>query len=225
MHVDTLNPRLKNCLKNVMEYKDISKMILMMQTAVLQAKPKVHNLLNQYQGFGYLWKDTRNDELRNLVASDAAITEIQAVMRSYNDLETDIEKVTKSHRAGPLEIRTADLKLGLSIEVKEWKLALCRFMGEKYRLQAIEISKFIDACNKELNIPIRDMHEILTVLKVLQRIRDNFINYDMLIGPIEECYAFLIQQKYKVSDDDVKRANGLRERFDNLQKKVKRISI
>jgi dynein heavy chain len=226
MDMDTRNARLKNCFKPVMDYKDISKMVLIMQTAVLQCKQKIQALILQYQSkYNFLWKDTRDDEIKEILDGDPVITEIEAIMRGYRELEEEVEAIVAVHRVGPMDVLTKEMKMGFLMEIKEWKLSLCRQMSEKYKGKSAEISKFIEESGKDLNTPLKDMNDIRFVMNVLDKIRDKFVDYDMAITPIEECYTFLNQQKYRVPDEESNRALTLRYNFKNLQQQALEVQI
>lgn len=215
--LENLNSRLKNSYKPVMDYKDISKMVLMMQTVVLQAKQTVQNLIYQYSQYNFLWKETRDEEIKDILETDPVITEVEAIMRSYRELEDEIEAIAPSHRVGPLEVLTAEMKMGFLMEVKEWKNSLCRQMSDKYKVKALEISKFIDEASKDLNTPLKDMNDIRFVMTALANIRSKQVDIDVGIIPIEECYTFLGKEKYKIPEEESNRADTLRYNFNRLQ--------
>ncbi|CAG7714181.1 unnamed protein product [Allacma fusca] len=216
IQMDNVNSKLKNCYKPVMEYKDISKMVLMMQTVVMQAKPKVSSLINKYMAYQYLWKEDRDDEVQQIIDSDPVITEIQAIWRRYGELEEDITNIPASHRAGPLQVHTEEMKQGLLIEVKAWKNALCKALSEKYKMKTLQISKFIDEANKDLSTPIKDMNDIRFVMTVQERIRENFVTHDAMLTPIEEAYSFLNSKDYRVPEEESNRADTLRLNYNKL---------
>ncbi|ODM96104.1 Dynein heavy chain 5, axonemal [Orchesella cincta] len=220
MQVDNLNARLKNCFKPVMEHKDVSKLVLMMQTVVQQAKPRVQTIISQYMHYNFLWKDTREDEVEAVVATDPVITEIEAIMRTYKELDEEIDAIPQSHRAGPMDILTKEMKLGFRCEVKEWRLAYCRQLSNKYKVICQQIAKFVEECNKELQIPIKDMNDLYSVMSTLIKIRENMYKNDSMLQPIEECYAFLNSQKYRVPDDESNRADTLRYNFNKMLAKA-----
>jgi len=112
LDVENQNARLKNCFKPVMEYKDISKMILIMQTAVVQSKQKVQSLISGYQSkYCFLWKETRDDEIKEILDADPVITEIEAIMRGYKELEQEVEDIPATNRVGPMDVLTKEMKL------------------------------------------------------------------------------------------------------------------
>jgi len=96
--MENLNSKLKNCYKPVMDYKDISKMVVIMQSCVMQGKNKITATIHKYMNYSYLWRQDREEELKDFIKESPAITEVAAVMRKYNDVINDIENITPSHR-------------------------------------------------------------------------------------------------------------------------------
>ncbi len=220
IQVENLNAKLKNCFKPVMDYKDISKMVLMMQNVVTQAKPKIVQLVLKYMTYSYLWRDEREIEIKDFIDGQPVITETEAVMRKYNAVEDEINDIPVTQRVGPLDVLSAEMKMGLIVEVKAWKNLLCKFLSDDYKVKALTIAKFIEECNKDLLTPIRDMNDIRFVMTVLEKIREHFVDYDSLLTPIEECYGFLAAHDYKVHEDEANRSDTLRYNFNKLLTKV-----
>lgn len=216
MQLNSVNARLKNCFKHVMEHKDISKIVQMMQNSVLQAKTRIQTIITQYMHYHFLWKDSRDDDVAARISATPVITEIEAIMRTYKELGDQIEGEQESHRAGPLEVICREMKLGFQMETKEWKLAYCKHLSNRHKLQAFQMTRFIDECNKELQIPTKDMNDLYAVMSTLIKIRENIFKFESMIRPIEECYLFLQRQNYKVHDEESSRAFGLRDNFTKL---------
>ena len=189
LDLDGPNSKLYNCYKPVMDYKDISKMLIMMQGVVMQAKQKVYYTTVKYMNYSFLWKEDKELETAVIMDQDPVITEIQSTWKHYIELENEIHEINKTHRAGPLEMSTEELKQGLLVEVKAWKNCLCRHINERYKARALTIAKFIDEANKDLASPTKDMNEIGFVMTVLSRVRHAYVMHDRMITPIEEAYV------------------------------------
>jgi len=52
------------------------------------------------------------------------------------------------------------------------------------------------------------------------KIRERFVDDEALLTPIEECYAFLTRQGFKVAEEEINRADILRYSFNLLQNKT-----
>lgn len=218
--MDNVNSKLKNCFKHVMEHKDVSKLVLMMQTVVVQAKPRVQLIMSQYMHYQFLWKETRDEEVMQKTSAHPIITEIEAIMRTYKELDDEIEGIAVSHRAGPLEVLAREMKLGFHVESKEWKQSYCRQLSNKNKANVLQITKFLDECNKELQIPIKDMNDLYAVMSTLIKIRENIYKIESQLDPIEESYNFLSRQNYRVPEEEVSKAFGLRDNFVKLLNKA-----
>lgn len=85
------------------------------------------------------------------------------------------------------------MKLALSIEAKAWKMLLCRYLNEEYKKKMSDMIAFINEYLKKLSRPIRDLDDVRFAMEALSCIRDNEIQMDMTLGPIEvrNGYIFL----------------------------------
>lgn len=77
------------------------------------------------------------------------------------------------------------MKLALSIEAKAWKMLLCRYLNEEYKKKMSDMITFINDYLKKLSRPIRDLDDVRFAMEALSCIRDNEIQMDMTLGPIE----------------------------------------
>lgn len=77
------------------------------------------------------------------------------------------------------------MKLALSIEAKAWKMLLCRYLNEEYKKKMSDMIAFITEYLKKLSRPIRDLDDVRFAMEALSCIRDNEIQMDMTLGPIE----------------------------------------
>uniref|UniRef100_A0A5F8GDS1 Dynein axonemal heavy chain 8 n=1 Tax=Monodelphis domestica TaxID=13616 RepID=A0A5F8GDS1_MONDO len=77
------------------------------------------------------------------------------------------------------------MKLALSIEAKAWKMLLCRYLNEEYKKKMTDMITFITEYLKKLSRPIRDLDDVRFAMEALAHIRDNEIQMDMILGPIE----------------------------------------
>lgn len=77
------------------------------------------------------------------------------------------------------------LKLALAIEAKAWKMLLCRYLNEEYKKKMTDMMSFITEYLKKLSRPLCDLDDVRFAMEALSIIRDNKIQMDMTLGPIE----------------------------------------
>ena len=77
------------------------------------------------------------------------------------------------------------LKLALRVEIKAWKLLFGKELNNTYSQKMEEILSFIDDYSKCLSRPIRDLEDVRQAMAALSVIRENQIQMDMSLAPIE----------------------------------------
>ena len=82
-------------------------------------------------------------------------------------------------------IFTEDFKIALCAETKAWKVAFGRAMNERYCTMMDQILEQIDDINKRLCRPVKDLDDVRVAMAALKEIREQEIQMDMSIGPIE----------------------------------------
>uniref|UniRef100_A0A8W4FHE8 Dynein axonemal heavy chain 8 n=1 Tax=Sus scrofa TaxID=9823 RepID=A0A8W4FHE8_PIG len=112
------------------------------------------------------------------------------------------------------------MKLALSIEAKAWKMLLCRYLNEEYKKKMSDMIAFINEYLKKLSRPIRDLDDVRFAMEALSCIRDNEIQMDMTLGPIEEAYAILNRFEVEVTKEESEAVDTLRYSFNKLQSKA-----
>ena len=86
---------------------------------------------------------------------------------------------------GPLAIYTENIRTALQTEAKAWVLLFARHMNEKYEAMMTKLLKLMEDWAAQLSRPIKDLDDIRATMSCLKIIRENEINVDMEIDPIE----------------------------------------
>lgn len=81
--------------------------------------------------------------------------------------------------------KSEPLKIALAIEAKAWKMLLCRYLNEEYKKKMTDMMSFINEYLKKLSRPLHDLDDVRFAMEALSIIRDNNIQMDMTLGPIE----------------------------------------
>lgn len=80
---------------------------------------------------------------------------------------------------------TADLKMSLTAETKNWMVDYGQLCNKKYRSEMEQIFGFVDEAGKKLNRKIKDLDDIRIAMAALKEIREHQISTDFQVGPIE----------------------------------------
>ncbi|XP_074204733.1 dynein axonemal heavy chain 8 isoform X2 [Camelus bactrianus] len=212
--------KLKNFYPGVAEHKDISKLVLLLSSSVNSLRKVAHEALQDFQKYKTLWTEDRDVKVKEFLSNNPSLTEIRSEILYYATFEQEIDELKPVIVVGALELHTEPMKLALSIEAKAWKMLLCRYLNEEYKKKMSDMIAFINEYLKKLSRPIRDLDDVRFAMEALSCIRDNEIQMDMTLGPIEEAYAILNRFEVEVTKEESEAVDTLRYSFNKLQSKA-----
>uniref|UniRef100_A0A8C4Y3D3 Dynein axonemal heavy chain 8 n=1 Tax=Gopherus evgoodei TaxID=1825980 RepID=A0A8C4Y3D3_9SAUR len=212
--------KLRNFYPGVAEHKDISKLVVLLSSSVNSVRKAASEALQDFHKYKVLWTEDRDAKVQQFLANSPSLTEIRAEILHYATFEQEIEDLKPTILVGPIELHTGPLKLALSIEAKAWKMLLCRYLNEEYKKKMADMISFITEYLKKLSRPIRDLDDVRFAMEALSSIRDNEIQMDMTLGPIEEAYSILNRFEVEVTKEESEGVDTLRYSFNKLQTKA-----
>lgn len=80
---------------------------------------------------------------------------------------------------------TEKLKEALKIEIQAWKMHYGKQLNSIYKAKLDEIAEFEEEHSRKLAHPINDLEDVRQAMAALESIRNNQIEMDMLLGPLE----------------------------------------
>ncbi|KAL7987444.1 hypothetical protein Chor_006363 [Crotalus horridus] len=212
--------KLRNFYPGVAEHKDISKLVVLLSSAVNSVRKAASEALQDFQKYKALWTEDRDAKVQQFLANNPSLTEIRSEILHYATFEQEIEDLKPTVSVGPIELNTGPMKLALSIEAKAWKMLLCRYLNEEYKKKMQDMISFITEYLKKLSRPIRDLDDVRFAMEALANIRDKEIEMDMTMGPIEEAYTILYRFEVEVTKEESEGVDTLRYSFNKLQSKA-----
>ncbi|XP_004624242.1 dynein heavy chain 8, axonemal [Octodon degus] len=212
--------KLKNFYPGVAEHKDISKLVLLLSSSVNSLRTVAQEALQEFQKYKTLWTEHRDVKVKEFLGNNPSLTEIRSEILHYATFEQEIDELKPIIVVGALELHTGPMKLALSIEAKAWKMLLCRYLNEEYKKKMSDMIAFINEYLKKLSRPIRDLEDVRFAMEALSCIRDNEIQMDMTLGPIEEAYSILNRFEIEVTKEESEAVDTLRYSFNKLQSKA-----
>ncbi|XP_038070084.1 dynein heavy chain 5, axonemal-like isoform X1 [Patiria miniata] len=216
--VQAITPQIpvKNYFKSVSENKEIAKLVSLLSTCVNSTKKEVTTALERFAHYHPIWQKERSEMLEEFLAAGPKLSDFQAMLVHYSDLEAQITAEPEFYNVGAIALFTENLKLALTTETHAWQLAYSRACNDKYRTMMEEIFDFIDEVSKRLNRPIKDLDDIRLVMQSLKEVRVNEIRIDMEIGPIEESYALLNKYELLIAKEDAEKVDTLRYSWERV---------
>lgn len=101
-------------------------------------------------------------------------------------------------------------------ESKQWKYLLADEMRALNKLVVDEITSFINDHNKILTKKLHDLDDVRLAMKCLDEISQNFYQFDIDIGRVEEQYALLLKFGIQIHSDELERVHTMRYNFTNM---------
>ncbi|KAM4694178.1 LOW QUALITY PROTEIN: dynein axonemal heavy chain 8 [Discoglossus pictus] len=214
--------KLKNFYQIVAENKDVSKLVLLLSSSVNPLRTASANALHVFEKYKVLWTEDRETKIKEFMDEKPSLTEIKGQVLHYATFEQEIQDLKPTLLVGSIELNTgkSPMKLALSIEAKAWKMLLCQYLNEEYKKKMINIIAFINEYLKRLFRPITDLDDVRCAMEALAQIKDNEIQMDMTLGPIEEAYAILSRFEIDVTREEADGVDTLRYSFNKLQSKA-----
>nr|WAW84834.1 axonemal dynein heavy chain A [Halisarca dujardinii] len=207
-------------LRYVHDGKDLLKLSQMLSSIVLTSRQELGNVLTQYHSYNHLYMVDRDTAIKEFLERSPHLSEFEGEMKSYSDLEEELGELAELKQVGPILFSTAPLKLALTTEAQAWKLKFGRSLNKHYLTKMQTVNEVLLESSKKLNRPVSDLEDVRLMMIALDELKEEEINIDMLLSPIEECYNFLLRCNISVPKGEMDMVDSLRYTFDNLRRQA-----
>ncbi|XP_039973302.1 dynein heavy chain 5, axonemal [Xiphias gladius] len=208
--------QVRNYYKSVSENKEIVKLVSVLSTSISSTKKELKTALDRFSRYHHIWRKDREDTMRKFIQGRPVLSEFESQILFYRDLELEINSEPEFITVGALALFTADLKMSLTAETKNWMVAYGLYCNRKYHSEMEQIFAFVDEAGKKLNRQIKDLDDIRIAMAALKEIREQQISIDFQVGPIEESYAMLHKYELSVAKEEADKVDTLRYTWEKL---------
>ncbi|XP_035754904.1 dynein heavy chain 5, axonemal-like [Egretta garzetta] len=186
---------LKPLDKQIIEHKDVNKVVIQLNTVILSLRTEASDLLNSFSEFSGIWNK------RGIIYICTVDQAADIILYVYIKYKPSIRNTNQ---------RTAkSLCTGISGHCN-------RVIENSLATDMDEIYSFIENITKRLSRPIHDLDDVREAMETLKEIRENEIKIDMIVGPIEESYSVLHKYNLLFQDGNTERVDGLAYAWKNL---------
>ncbi|CAJ1061771.1 dynein heavy chain 5%2C axonemal isoform X1 [Xyrichtys novacula] len=208
--------QVRNYYKSVSENKEIAKLVSVLSTSISSTKKEVMIALDRFSRYHHIWRKDREDTMQKFIQGSPLLSEFESQILFYRDLELEINSELEYITVGALALFTANLKMSLTAETKNWMMDYGLYCNRKYRSEMEQIFAFIDEAGKKLNRQIKDLDDIRIAMAALKEIREHQISIDFQVAPIEESYAMLHKYGLSVAKEEAEKVDTLRYTWGKL---------
>uniref|UniRef100_A0A672TUF5 Dynein axonemal heavy chain 5 n=1 Tax=Strigops habroptila TaxID=2489341 RepID=A0A672TUF5_STRHB len=160
------------------------------------------------------------EKVREFIDTKPTMAEFQTQIRYFSQLEMQIRELPNCCVLESVDIATESLKIALIQECRSRQRTFGLALNKKSATDMDEIYSFIENVSKRLSRPIHDLDDVREAMEALKEIRENEINIDMTVGPIEESYSVLHKYNLLFQDGNTERVDGLAYAWKNLNTQV-----
>ncbi|NXG14817.1 DYH8 protein, partial [Grallaria varia] len=182
---DALIRKLKNFYAGVAEHEAITKLIVLLSSSMDPLKEGANEVLQYFEKYKVLWTEDKDAKIQEFFASSPTLSEIKEEILNYDMFEQEMASLNPIILLGPIELHTGPLKTALADKAKAWKMLLCHNLNEQYKKKLTDMMSFMRDYAKKLSQPLRDLDDVRLAMEALRIIRENKIEMDFSLRPIE----------------------------------------
>ncbi|XP_064515055.1 dynein axonemal heavy chain 5-like isoform X4 [Pseudopipra pipra] len=214
---------LKPLDKQILEHKDVNKVVIQLSTIILSLKTEALDLLNSFSEFSNIWNKDPEEKVKEFMDTKPTMAEFQTQIRYFSQLEMQIRELPDHCALQSVDIATESLKIALIQECRSRQRTFGLTLTKKSATDMDEIYSFIENLSKRLSRPIHDLDDVRGAMEALKEIRENEIKIDMTVGPIEESYSLLHKHNLLFQDGNTERVDGLAYAWKNLNSQAQQV--
>ncbi|XP_026153434.1 dynein heavy chain 8, axonemal-like [Mastacembelus armatus] len=212
-----------NFYQEVVEHKDIKKVVVILKTVISSQKEQVTDVLKSFSHFSVIWDVDRNLKIKEFMDGHPSLIQIKSEIQHYNSIEQEVDVIKPIIMLASLELSTDPLKKALTVETKTWKKLPCKYLKEEYKKKIIDTSVHINKYLAQLSHPVANLEDARHAMGALSKLRDSEIQTDMTLISIEEAYEILTRYEAEVTKREAERVYNLRHLFTKLQSKARSV--
>ncbi|XP_057658943.1 dynein axonemal heavy chain 5 [Diorhabda carinulata] len=203
----------RNFYNLVMENKEVIKTSSLLSTCTQDMKQEVTQFVARWRVYNILWRNEKSQ--RELLT--AVLTEFETSLRKHEELTERLDTEPDTFViANCLAISTENLKFGLLTEIKSCTHRIGQAMKKKYRREMDYVYAVISEMDRKLDRTIRDLDDVRLIMDTLKKIREQEVDMDLKIEPVEEAFNVLHRYKVPVEREVIEQVDNLRYTWKQL---------
>ncbi|XP_017781875.1 PREDICTED: dynein heavy chain 5, axonemal [Nicrophorus vespilloides] len=205
----------RNFHNHVMENKEVVKTLSLLSTCVKDMKKDINTFVVGWKPYSVLWKNEKT--VRELQSN--CLSDFEGYLQKHKELELKLETELEVYGINnALAIYTEKLKFGLITEINSCTHRVGQAMKKKYKREMEYVYAVINEMERKLDRVIRDLDDVRMTMDILKKIRDQEVDMELKIEPIEEAFNVLAKHNVKVEREITEHVDNLRYTWTKLLK-------
>ncbi|XP_063235253.1 dynein axonemal heavy chain 5 [Bacillus rossius redtenbacheri] len=212
----------RNFYSLVMENKEVVKTLSLLSACTQEIRGELERFLESWEPYQFLWKNERGR--REMMS--AGLPDFEAWLRRHGELEAQLGTEPDMHLFGCcLAVATDKLKLSLLTEVRSCTCRIGQVLKKKYRREMDYVYAVMNEMDRKLDRPIRDLDDVRLVMETLKKIREQEVDMELRIDPIEEAFNVVTRYDLQVDKEDLEQVDNLRYTWQRLQARALDVNV
>nr|CAD7258975.1 unnamed protein product [Timema shepardi] len=231
----------RNFYSFVMENKEVMKTLSLLSTCTQDIKLELERFMERWKPYNFLWKNEQGK--RDMM--NASLSDFESWLRRHGELEGQLTTEPDMHSFGCclalstgtkqrnnqhsfgccLALSTERLKFGLLTEVRACTFRIGQVLKKKYRREMDYVYAVMNEMDRKLERPIRDLDDVRLVMETLKKIREQEVDMELKIEPIEEAFNVVTRYDLAVDKEDLEQVDNLRYTWQRLQARALEVNV
>uniref|UniRef100_A0A1B0GQ26 Dynein, axonemal, heavy chain 5 n=1 Tax=Phlebotomus papatasi TaxID=29031 RepID=A0A1B0GQ26_PHLPP len=204
----------KSFYSYIMDNKEVVKTLSLLSTCTRNVKQDIQGFIKRWKPYHFLWKNDRT--ARQLM--EYGLHEFESSLRCLADLDANLLiEADMEYFGQSIAISTEKLKYGLAIEIKSCTHKIGQAMKKKYKREMDYVYAVMHEMERKLDRQIRDLDDVRMIMDTLAKIREQEVDMELRIDPIEEAFNVLTKYEVQVDREHYDQVDNLRYTWQNLQ--------
>ncbi|XP_033349446.1 dynein heavy chain 5, axonemal isoform X1 [Bombus vosnesenskii] len=197
----------------VMDNKEVIKLLSMINTCMQEFKLDLAEFIDRWKPYKFLWKNERS--MRELL--QISLPEFESTLRKHSELEDLLATEPDMVIFGSsIAVSTEKLKYGLYTEIKACTHKIGQAMKKKYRREMEYVYALMNEMERKLDRQIRDLDDVRLIMDTLKKIREQEVDMELKIDPIEEAFNIVTRYEVPVDQECLEQVDNLRYTWQQL---------
>ncbi|XP_046389607.1 dynein axonemal heavy chain 5 [Ischnura elegans] len=202
----------RNFHAHVMENKEVLKTLSLLSTCTNELRPELQKFMDHWKPYHFLWRQSHSQ------AHGLTLLDYESSLRRHGELETQLSTEADTHPIGTcIAISAEKLKFGLLTEIRSCTYRIGQALRKRYKREMDHAYAVMSEMDRKLDRPVRDLDDVRLVMETLKKIRDQEVDMEIKIDPIEEAFNVVSRYEVPVDRETLEQVDSLRYTWQRLQ--------
>jgi dynein heavy chain len=113
-----------------------------------------------FSPYDWLWKDDMEAQYRKFMMHNPSIEDFENELKRFLAVESEIAGIPPMHIIGALSLNTANIKLQLRNESRQWKVQYSDKVHQQARTKLYSLMEYIRKTTNAMSAPVENLHNL-----------------------------------------------------------------